>query len=122
MSGEEGARYAPRPVLVALHGDHRAVQFFLGKNPFHLAFDELLASQLAIALVRHHNRTLAGHATEGDGRLRTAVLGALPFWTRWRNLPRLRAGLGAPLVGDSVPLRNGDVIELAGTQMQFVYR
>ncbi len=29
---------------------------------------------------------------------------------------------GVPLVGDSVPLRNGDVIELAGTQMQFVYR
>ena len=44
-----------------------------------LAFDELLASQLAIALVRHHNRTLAGHATEGDGRLRKAVLASLPF-------------------------------------------
>jgi len=29
---------------------------------------------------------------------------------------------GAPIVGDSVPLRNGDVIELAGTQMQFIYR
>ena len=29
---------------------------------------------------------------------------------------------GVPLVGDSVPLRNGDVIELAGTQMQFIYR
>ncbi|MBC7940294.1 MAG: FHA domain-containing protein [Chitinophagaceae bacterium] len=29
---------------------------------------------------------------------------------------------GMPLVGDSVPLRNGDVIELAGTQMQFIYR
>jgi predicted component of type VI protein secretion system len=28
---------------------------------------------------------------------------------------------GVPLVGDSVPLRNGDVIELAGTQMQFIY-
>jgi hypothetical protein len=27
---------------------------------------------------------------------------------------------GVPLTGDSVPLRNGDVIELAGTQMQFV--
>jgi hypothetical protein len=26
------------------------------------------------------------------------------------------------LVGDSVPLRNGDVIELAGTQMQFIFR
>ena len=44
-----------------------------------LAFDELLASQLAIALVRHHNRTLAGHATEGDGRLCKAVLASLPF-------------------------------------------
>jgi hypothetical protein len=29
---------------------------------------------------------------------------------------------GMPLVGDSAPLRNGDVIELAGTQMQFIYR
>jgi pSer/pThr/pTyr-binding forkhead associated (FHA) protein len=29
---------------------------------------------------------------------------------------------GTPLVGESVPLRNGDVIELAGTQMQFIYR
>ena len=27
---------------------------------------------------------------------------------------------GIPLVGDSIPLRNGDVIELAGTQMQFI--
>jgi len=27
---------------------------------------------------------------------------------------------GHPLVGETVPLRNGDVIELAGTQMQFV--
>ena len=44
-----------------------------------LAFDELLASQLAIALVRHHNRTVAGHATTGDGRLRRAALAAMPF-------------------------------------------
>jgi hypothetical protein len=29
---------------------------------------------------------------------------------------------GVPLVGDSVPLRHGDVIELAGTQMQFIFR
>ena len=29
---------------------------------------------------------------------------------------------GVSLVGDSVPLRNGDVIELAGTQMQFIHR
>ena len=44
-----------------------------------LAFDELLASQLAIALVRHHNRSVAGHATTGDGRLRANALAALPF-------------------------------------------
>ncbi|MBX9943813.1 MAG: ATP-dependent DNA helicase RecG [Reyranella sp.] len=44
-----------------------------------LAFDELLASQLAIALVRHHNRTLSGRATKGDRRLHKATLGALPF-------------------------------------------
>jgi pSer/pThr/pTyr-binding forkhead associated (FHA) protein len=28
---------------------------------------------------------------------------------------------GMPLAGESVPLRDGDVIELAGTQMQFIY-
>ena len=44
-----------------------------------LAFDELLASQLAIALVRHHNRSVAGHVTKGDGRLRRLALAALPF-------------------------------------------
>jgi len=27
---------------------------------------------------------------------------------------------GSPLVGDTLPLRNGDVIDLAGTQLQFV--
>ena len=27
---------------------------------------------------------------------------------------------GVPLVGESVPLKNGDVVELAGTQMQFI--
>jgi ATP-dependent DNA helicase RecG len=44
-----------------------------------LAFDELLASQLAIALVRHHNRSLAGRSTKGDGRLQKRALAALPF-------------------------------------------
>ena len=44
-----------------------------------LAFDELLASQLAIALVRHHNRTRSGRATKSDRRLHKAALDALPF-------------------------------------------
>ena len=29
---------------------------------------------------------------------------------------------GTPLASDSVPLHHGDVIELAGTQMQFIQR
>jgi ATP-dependent DNA helicase RecG len=44
-----------------------------------LAFDELLASQLAIALVRHHNRSLPGRTTKGDGRLQKRALAVLPF-------------------------------------------
>src|SRR5882672_10751354 len=44
-----------------------------------LAFDELLASQLALALVRHHQRILSGRATQGDGRLQQKALDALPF-------------------------------------------
>ena len=44
-----------------------------------LAFDELLASQLAVALVRHHNRAVAGHITKGDGSLQKRALASLPF-------------------------------------------
>ena len=44
-----------------------------------LAFDELLASQLAIALVRHHQRSVAGRITRGDGCLQNRALAALPF-------------------------------------------
>jgi ATP-dependent DNA helicase RecG len=44
-----------------------------------LAFDELLANQLALALVRLHQRRLAGRAIAGDGGLRRQVLDALPF-------------------------------------------
>jgi ATP-dependent DNA helicase RecG len=44
-----------------------------------LAYDELLANQLAIALVRAHTRRLPGRALPGDGRLRRAVEEKLPF-------------------------------------------
>ena len=44
-----------------------------------LAYDELLANQLALALVRWHQRRLAGRAIQGDGRLRARVLAALPY-------------------------------------------
>jgi ATP-dependent DNA helicase RecG len=44
-----------------------------------LAYDELLANQLAIALVRADNKRLAGRNIAGDGRLRRKVIDALPF-------------------------------------------
>lgn len=44
-----------------------------------LAYDELLANQLALALVRHHQRGLSGRPVRGDGRLQKKVLAALSF-------------------------------------------
>jgi ATP-dependent DNA helicase RecG len=44
-----------------------------------LAYDELLADQLAIALVRAHTRRLPGRVIRGDDRLRQKVIEALPF-------------------------------------------
>ena len=44
-----------------------------------LAYDELLANQLALALMRQHVRHLPGRRIEGDGRLRDRVRGALPY-------------------------------------------
>jgi ATP-dependent DNA helicase RecG len=44
-----------------------------------LAFDELLASQLALALVRSRSRRLPGRANAGDGQLVERIVTALPF-------------------------------------------
>ncbi|WP_335946082.1 ATP-dependent DNA helicase RecG [Salipiger bermudensis] len=44
-----------------------------------LAYDELLAHQLTLALARVHRRKGKGRSTRGDGALRRKVLAALPF-------------------------------------------
>ncbi len=44
-----------------------------------LAYDEVLASQLAISLVRAHVRRQPGRVTAGSGRLHDKVKAALPF-------------------------------------------
>jgi ATP-dependent DNA helicase RecG len=53
----------------------------LPEGPFwsRLAFDELLAGQLALALVRAQLRRPAGDRHAGDGRLRSKILDALPY-------------------------------------------
>ncbi len=44
-----------------------------------LAYDELLAGQLALALVRSHMRRQAGRGSASEGRLRARILKALPY-------------------------------------------
>ncbi|MEM9169104.1 MAG: ATP-dependent DNA helicase RecG [Pseudomonadota bacterium] len=44
-----------------------------------LAYDELLANQLALALIRHDRKKSAGRTVRGDGALRRKALAALPF-------------------------------------------
>jgi ATP-dependent DNA helicase RecG len=44
-----------------------------------LAFDEFLAGQLALALVRAHARRQGGHRNVGDGSVRAKISDALPY-------------------------------------------
>jgi ATP-dependent DNA helicase RecG len=44
-----------------------------------LAYDELLAGQLALALVRAHMRRQPGRGSASEGRLRARILKALPY-------------------------------------------
>ena len=44
-----------------------------------LAYDEVFAHQVTLAIARTRRRIAAGRETQGDGRLRAAVLGSLPY-------------------------------------------
>ena len=44
-----------------------------------LAYDELLAGQLALALLRGHMRTRAGRGSAAEGALRARIVAALPY-------------------------------------------
>ena len=75
-----------------------------------LAFDELLANQLAIALVRAHQKRLPGRALGAAGRLRREVAAALPFALtcgQERALAEIVADMAAP--SRMLRLLQGDV-------------
>lgn len=64
-----------------------------------LAYDELLANQLALALVRWHQRRLSGRSTAGDGHLRDKVRAALPYsltGSQTAALAEIDADMAAP--------------------------
>ena len=60
-----------------------------------LAYDEFLAGQLALALVRKYLRRPSGRGTVGDGRLRAKIRAALPY-----ALTRSQARASAEIFGD----------------------
>jgi ATP-dependent DNA helicase RecG len=70
-------------IAEALHRVHVPVELtdILPDGPFwsRLAFDELLAGQLALALVRAQLRRPAGDRHAGDGHLRKKIIDALPY-------------------------------------------
>src|SRR6202795_3019099 len=71
------------PIAEALHRVHVPVELtdILPDGPFwsRLAFDELLAGQLALALIRAQLRRPAGDRHAGDGHLRNKIIDALPY-------------------------------------------
>src|ERR1700737_3382181 len=71
------------PIKEALHRVHVPVELtdVLPDGPFwsRLAFDELLAGQLALALIRAQLRRPAGDRHAGDGHLRNKIIDALPY-------------------------------------------
>jgi ATP-dependent DNA helicase RecG len=75
-----------------------------------LAYDELLANQLALAMVRIHMRKLKGRPIKGHGELRAKVMAALPWQltgAQIRSLGEIDADMAAPL--RMLRLLQGDV-------------
>src|ERR1700746_3549942 len=70
-------------IAEALHRVHVPVELtdILPDGPYwsRLAFDELLAGQLALALIRAQLRRPAGDRNAGDGHLRNRIIDALPY-------------------------------------------
>ena len=75
-----------------------------------LAYDELLAMQLTVALVRAEGRRRPGRRLAGDGRLRDPVLAALPFRLTGSQIQAV-AEIAADMTSDRRMLRllQGDV-------------
>jgi ATP-dependent DNA helicase RecG len=83
ISAEVIRRCSFPPIREALNRVHVPIELtnILPDGPFwsRLAFDELLAGQLALALVRSQLRRPAGDRHAGDGHLRRKIIDALPY-------------------------------------------
>ncbi len=97
--------------LLAVHAPESTNDLSVQTPPHRrLAYDELLANQLALAIVRAQMKRLKGVPLKGDGSLRNKVLAALPFsLTNSQNLTL--SEIDADLAADHRMLRllQGDV-------------
>jgi len=86
--------------LGRLHRPSETEDVSTGSPPWQrLAYDELLAGQLALALVRLSFKRQPGRAIAGDGRIRAQIADALPFaltGSQRRALGEIAADMAAP--------------------------
>ena len=89
-----------RDALRRLHHPDDAADVAAGSTPLQrLAYDELLANQLALAIVRESFKAQRGRPVKGDGRLRERIIAALPFAltnSQRTALNEIEADMGAP--------------------------
>jgi ATP-dependent DNA helicase RecG len=100
-----------RDSLRALHAPQSAEDLALDRpTRRRLAYDELLANQLALALVRLRQKRLAGRRISGDGRLRASIAAALPYRltaSQARAVEEIAADMAGP--APMLRLLQGDV-------------
>jgi ATP-dependent DNA helicase RecG len=86
--------------LTRLHRPSEAEDVSTGSPPWQrLAYDELLAGQLALALVRQSFKRQPGRRIVGDGRIRAKIADALPFTltgSQRQALKEIEADMAAP--------------------------
>jgi ATP-dependent DNA helicase RecG len=89
-----------KAALTRLHRPTAADDVSAGSPPWQrLAYDELLAGQLALALVRQSFKRQAGRSIAGDGRIRARIADALPFTltgSQRQALKEIAADMAAP--------------------------
>ena len=97
--------------LIRLHRPEEASDVSAGSPPWQrLAYDELLAGQLALALVRQSLKSQPGRSIEGDGRIRGRIADALPFAltnSQRQSLKEIAEDMAAPF--RMLRLLQGDV-------------
>ncbi|HEX9881298.1 MAG TPA: ATP-dependent DNA helicase RecG, partial [Hyphomicrobium sp.] len=89
-----------KDALQRLHRPTDAADVATGGAPWQrLAYDELLAGQLALALVRQNFKVRPGRSVKGDGRVRALIADALPFSlteSQRRAVHEIEADMAAP--------------------------